>query len=244
MQKKVVKARLWCFLVYPTKEQLDRLGSDYDGSNGYPDPTLPDDWEELLTQTFLPWGHSPVHDRDLFSDSDQAKNSDHKSGTRKRPHYHCMIAWEGPVTYDLALQTVQDAIGADNVSIVKKCNSALGYYRYFTHADNVDKVAYQKSDIRLYNGLVINDADMKLSIDDKLTNLKEMVEFINDNEIKEFCDFVQACQQLHNDTWFYLATCVSSIFIKSYIQSFREKCKLQSESKKLRELADNVDSEV
>ena len=52
----------------------------------YPE-SAPDNWRELLDDTHLRWIESPLHDKDVNED-----------GEIKKPHWHILLSFEGPVT--------------------------------------------------------------------------------------------------------------------------------------------------
>ena len=102
--KKSIKKRNWCFIVYPTKEQLDKLDScNYDGSDGY--GSAPDDWIEILKKSGVEFAVSPLHDKDLLEDN---------SGKTKKPHYHVIVCYGNTTTFNNVVKSFYDKIISSN----------------------------------------------------------------------------------------------------------------------------------
>ena len=130
-KKSNIKKRNWAFVVYPTKEQLAKLNSKYDGSDGY--GSVPDDWKQKLNLSGLQYAISPLHDKDELED---------KSGKTKKPHYHVIICYGSPTTYN----NVKNLTDSLNSPIPQALEQVRGYYRYFTHKDNADKYQYDEKE--------------------------------------------------------------------------------------------------
>ena len=88
-KKSSVKKRNWAFFVYPTKEQLAAIGSEYDGSDGY--GSVPDDWRTRLQLSGLQFAISPLHDKDLTA-----------VGEPKKAHHHVIVCFDSVKTPDQA----------------------------------------------------------------------------------------------------------------------------------------------
>mgnify|MGYP002655818694 FL=1 len=73
---KYIKSRTWAMVVYPE--------------------SAPENWEELLAETFMQFAVSPLHDKDTNPD-----------GEIKKPHWHVILIWDGPVTQNTALKTAE-----------------------------------------------------------------------------------------------------------------------------------------
>lgn len=137
-----VKKRNWAFFVYPTKEQLVVLKSEYDGSDGY--GSVPDDWRQRLQLTGLQYAISPLHDKDTLEDG---------SGKIKKPHYHVIVVYGSPTTYN-NVKSLTDSL---NSPIPQALEQVRGYYRYLTHKDNPEKYQYDEREIQVGGGFNISD---------------------------------------------------------------------------------------
>ncbi|TWO19061.1 Rep family protein, partial [Campylobacter hyointestinalis] len=115
------KARYWGFLVYPE--------------------SVAQDWEEVLSVKYgFEWVRSPLHDKDINADN-----------TPKKPHYHCLIYFNGKKSYN-QIKTIMSEIGATAPQII---HNAKGNVRYMLHLDNPEKAQYKLSDLKAFNGFDI-----------------------------------------------------------------------------------------
>ena len=90
----------------------------------YPD-SAPDNWLDYLKDTHLPIAISPIHNKDINPDN-----------TLKKPHYHVIVAFDGPTTYKNIVDNFTDFL---NCPIPKRVMSLRGMYRYLCHLDNPEK---------------------------------------------------------------------------------------------------------
>lgn len=103
----------------------------------YPESGV-EDWQEVLIQMGCVFAVSPLHDRDINA-----------NGEPKKAHYHILLQFEGPTTYNNVKENICDVVGG---TIPKKVISMRGYYRYLTHADNPEKAQYNHEDIKCFGG--------------------------------------------------------------------------------------------
>lgn len=172
--KKDVKKRNWAFFVYPTKKQLDELKSEYDGSDGY--GTVPDDWQQRLLLSGLQYAISPLHDKDELEDN---------SGKTKKPHYHVIVCYGSPTTYN-NVKSLTDSL---NSPIPQSLEQVRGYYRYLTHKDNPEKYQYDDKDIVTGGGFNIADF-IELSKSEVSEIKRKLQMFIREEGITEYSDFL------------------------------------------------------
>lgn len=200
------RTRNWVFVVYPTKEQLEKLGSEYDGSDGY--GTLPDNWRSILDDLHIQWIESPLHDRD--------KNP---NGTIKKPHWHILLLFEGNKSFE-QIKSVTDAL---NAPIPQKCSSVKGTVRYMAHLDHADKYQYEKSLIIGHGGADVAEY-LKMTNSTRYQMIREMKQWVNQSGCIEFCDlFDYAAEERFND-WFPLLCDNSAYILGEYIKSRRNRC--------------------
>lgn len=172
-------------------------------SVGYPE-SLPTDWLDKLTETGLQIAISPLHDKDLDP-----------TGEVKKPHYHIIFNYEGPTTQN----HVKELCDSLNMTIPIKLESLRGMYRYHLHLDNPDKFQYDDRDRILLNGFDTSQVNA-LTATEVNKILKELVCFIEDNDIIEYRDLVF---MLIDDNTLYDVAVNHTVFLNSYIRSKRHK---------------------
>lgn len=117
---------MWQFLLYP-----DSMAVLWGGDEKAV-------WE-YLDSLMVPIIVSPLHDSDLKEDG---------SNEFKKPHYHCMVQFDGPVPYKQALEMFE-CLG---VKILKVVPSRKTFERYTCHLDSPAKAQYDIADIRYFGG--------------------------------------------------------------------------------------------
>ena len=138
----------------------------------YPE-SLPDDWSEYISLSGLSCCLSPLHDKDLNPDN-----------TEKKPHYHLLICYDGPTTYNCVESFVKYLNGTIPIPI----ESPKGYYRYLTHKDNPEKYQYSSNDIRSFGGFDI--LNYSLSNSDTQFIMSAIEDIIIAFNIKEYVDLI------------------------------------------------------
>lgn len=139
----------------------------------YPE-SAPSNWRELLQLTGLECVISPLHDKDVNPD-----------GTPKKPHYHIIICYQGPTSYNV-VKTLCDSL---NCPIPQYLESVKGYYRYLTHMDNPEKAQYNKDDIEALNGFnILNYVEITKA---EAAEYKRKIQtLIREKDIIEYCDLL------------------------------------------------------
>lgn len=204
MANKNVKKRNWAFIVYPSKNFLDGMLSDYDGSQGY--GSAPDDWMDILAGTGLQCAISPLHDKDFNPD-----------GVRKKPHFHVIACYSGPTSFNV-VKALTDSL---NSPIPQPLEQVRGYYRYLTHKDNPEKAQYSELDISTINGFSILDF-VELTKSEVLSIKRQLQSLIRDNNILEYCDLMDFLQDGNMTSEYDVASC-NTYFFEKYISSRRNK---------------------
>lgn len=197
MAGKVFRQRVWAFLMY--------------------EESAPDDWERLLEETHIPAAISPLHDRDVWTAADEAENPEHKAGTVKKPHWHCVLYYSGKKSAEQVLQDLE-ALG---VKRVVRVGDTKGYNRYLCHLDNDDKARYPTRDIRRLNGAAC-DISRTLSQGEKDAEIREMTQFIRENNVTEYAEFVFWCLEHEEEhaEWFTLAR-TQTVYFRGVLSSVR-----------------------
>lgn len=170
----------------------------------YPE-SAPADWQEQLQKTGLPCAISPLHDRDVNAD-----------GEPKKPHYHVMIFYQGPTSYNV-VKRLTDGL---NQPIPQVVEQVRGYYRYLTHMDNPEKAQYSASGIQTLNGFDIGDfVDMTKS--EVMKVCRALLDYIRENDLTEYADLIDMtmCEGVPPE-WFDVASS-RTLFFTGYLKSRR-----------------------
>lgn len=166
----------------------------------YPE-SAPDGWQEILSEQFVPAFISPLHDKDI-----------NPTGEAKKAHYHVVIMFDSTKTTEQAKE-IFDKIGGVGC---EKVNSIRGYARYLCHLDNPEKAQYSIDDVVSFAG-----ADYIATIGtaaDKAKSIREMIEYIEENDITCFSDLCQY-SSINRSDWFDTLINSGAYFIKEYIKS-------------------------
>lgn len=174
----------------------------------YPD-SLPENWlslcRELLTDIII----SPLHDKDVQPD-----------GTKKKPHYHVIFKFTSNKTFE----QVKKMLEPFNCPIPQKVTSIKGAVRYLIHIDDPDKAQYNKSDIQIIGNVDIAPY-FQITQTDRYSLIKEMIEFVSDNQLTEFSTLLDYATVHRPDDWFPLLCDNSAYVVDKYITSLRNKLK-------------------
>lgn len=181
-------------------------------SVGYPE-SLPPDWLDKIRETGLQVAISPLHDKDI-----------NPTGEVKKSHYHIIFNYEGPTTYE----HVKKLCDSFNMTIPIKLESLRGMYRYHLHLDNPEKYQYDDRDRILLNGFDSNSIN-ELTKTEVMKIKKEILNFIEDNDILEYCDLLTTLLVNDMPQMIDVATSNTMLF-NTFITSRRNK---KNELKKL-----------
>lgn len=199
--KEMKKARAWVGIVYPD--------------------SAPKNWRDLIDDLHVQWAHSPLHDQDV--------NVAAEGGPElKKPHYHVLVYWDGPTTYNVAAALFKKTL---NSVSPQKCESVRGAVRYFVHMDNPEKVQYSVSDIRSFGGF---DIDSMLKPGESFYSecLAQITDYILDNNVVEFSHLV-AHSRATNHAWWECCMLRYTNAIKTLIASNRNAYALKEHMNKL-----------
>lgn len=199
---KRITGRSWAFVIYPE--------------------SMPENYEEIITDTGLPLAMSPLHDKDV-----------NPTGEPKKPHYHCIVYYENATTLKNVKENVCDKL---NGTIPIKLESMRGMYRYHIHLDNPEKYQYDDRDRKFFNGFDIDMAS-KLTRTEINKVIKEIHTFINDNNILEYIDLLDVLKD--NDlTNLYDVAIANTLLFKSMLDSKRNKLAYEKAKDKKRKEVD------
>lgn len=90
----------------------------------------------------IAWSMSPKHEKDV-----------NPTGEPKKPHWHLLLNWSGPITYKTACD-ISEELGLPRPQI---CRNTRGMVRYFLHLDNPEKAQYDRSLITCGGGFEVDD---------------------------------------------------------------------------------------
>lgn len=170
----------------------------------YPE-SLPDNWLEILELTGLQVAISPLHDKDLEADGI----------TPKKPHYHLILIYSGPTSFNV-VKSLTDQLHAP---IPVSLEAVRGYYRYLTHKDNPEKYQYDEKQIQCLNGFSILDF-VELTKTEVLKIKKNLIDLIKQKKMTEYADFVDYVMSELSESELDVAT-GHTFFFDKYITSRR-----------------------
>lgn len=163
------------------------------------------DWEDYLISTGVPFSYA-YHDKDFT-----------EIGEPKKPHYHVVICFDGPITYQ-NVSTYAQRVGAAN-GVVQPVGSVRGIVRYFCHKDNPDKYQYSEDIIQCRNGFDPQDY-FCLTVTQQKALKREITSFIRDNNINEYADLIDILMDSELDDMYDIAS-TNTFFFTQYIKSRR-----------------------
>lgn len=136
----------------------------------YPESGL-EGWIDTLIEMGCVFAISPLHDKDVTAE-----------GEKKKEHYHILLQFEGPTTYNNVKENICDVVGG---TIPKKVISMRGYYRYLTHMDNPEKAQYKEEDVKCYGGFKCELTNSEVTF-----IMACIIDDIEKEDINEFNDLV------------------------------------------------------
>ena len=166
----------------------------------YPE-SAPDNWQEILSDQFIPAFISPLHNKDI-----------NPTGEVKKEHYHVMLMFDSVKTSEQA-KVIFELIGGVGCEVV---NSTRGYARYLCHLDNPEKAQYNIEDVRCLCG---SDYPNIISlVTDKYKAIGEMIDFCQANNIFSYASLLEYCRMERFD-WFRVLCDNGTVVIKEYLKS-------------------------
>lgn len=178
----------------------------------YPDSTTYDTNKVIkaLAEEHLTFAVSPIHDMDVEDD-----------GSLKKSHYHLLLAYSSATTLS-NIRGWFEACGMPECDLhsVRVCASGVGYYRYLTHKDNLDKAQYDDNDIRVFNDFDGLFNKFSKTGSDKIDDLVRIFQIVDELDTISFHSLVQYLMFNERDL-FKLLTSSSAlaICVKEYQRS-------------------------
>lgn len=166
------------------------------------DDSAPSDWKEILDSQKLQWCCAR-HDLDT-----------NENGEPKKVHTHIVCKFEGKKSYEQMLKITESVCG----TIPQRVESMKGMIQYLWHRNNPEKYQYDKTIVECHGGFDIDDACSYTKTE--VNKIKrEIIQFLMENGILEYCDLVDYCA-LENDDWFDIVS-TQTVFFKGYCDSRR-----------------------
>lgn len=166
----------------------------------YPD-SAPENWQQILSEQFIPAFISPLHDKDF-----------NVTGEPKKPHWHVMLMYDGVKSIEQVGEVIEK-IGGVGCEVVQ---SSRGYARYLCHLDNPDKAQYNAEDVKCLSGADYMGV-IGLAID-KYKAIGEMIDFCEDNNIVSYSELLKFCRVERFD-WFRVLCDNGTLVMKEYLKS-------------------------
>lgn len=163
----------------------------------YPE-SAPSDWRDRIGMYGVPCAVSPLHDMDVDKD-----------GKPKKPHYHVILAYKHPTTFN----NVKSFVESLGQPIPIPLQDLESYYRYLSHQDDADKAQYCADDVVTYCGFT--PPRDKKSTDECVVGL---FAFIRDNQITDYAYLVDVLSDAHELDLLQYAVCHAYAVI-SYLRS-------------------------
>lgn len=178
----------------------------------YPE-SAPENWRDIIDESHIEWVESPLHNFDV-----------NPTGEVKKPHWHILLMFGGVKSYEQVVEFCKPL----KCPIPQRCHNAKAMVRYFAHLDHPDKAQYSVNDIISHGGVEIADL-LKPSASERYTIIKEMCEYVGENNITEFFELMDYAMDQRYDTWFPLLCDNSAYIVNQYIKSNRERVRMMKE---------------
>ena len=168
------------------------------------DDSAPQNWRGILDDLHIPWVESPLHEADQNGD-----------GSEKKPHRHILLFFEGNKSFE----QIQEITQLINSPIPKPVKSARAMSRYLIHLDNPEKAQYKQSDIICHGGADVSEFFITSEAANRLA-VGEMVEWIEENDIREFRRLAIHAWLFKREEW-HGVLLKTVYYFKEYINSRR-----------------------
>lgn len=172
----------------------------------YPE-SAPANWRDLIDEYHVPWVESPLHDKDVNAD-----------GQVKKSHWHVLIMFDGVKTFEQILEITEKI----NSPIPEKVANTKGLVRYMAHLDNPEKYQYSRADIQGHAGADVV-ALLEVTKKERYLLIREMIDYISENDVTEFVDLMSYAAVERFDDWFPMLCDNCSYVINQYIKSNRHR---------------------
>lgn len=166
----------------------------------YPE-SAPSNFQDVIRDLKAPCALSPLHSNDINPD-----------GTPKKPHFHLILAFDGPKS----LSSVRDLISPTGAVGLEIVESLRGYTRYLCHLDNPEKAQYDIEGVQCFGGFdYLGTINLPT---DKYKAVREMISFCIDNHCFIYADLLEYASEARPD-WFRVLCDSATVVIKEYLKS-------------------------
>lgn len=181
----------------------------------YQDSAL-DGWKDKLANLLVEALISPLHDQDVWTVEDEAENPAHKAGTPKKAHWHVVISYKSPVTFEKAREVFEEIGAVVPPEPKAKVKDFKQMARYLCHLDQPSKHRYNTSDVQVFGAIDYQALVMSGSDEDAM--LDEIEKFLDDNCVTSFRQF---CVYVRNERpeWKEMTRRRYAAYISRYIKS-------------------------
>lgn len=181
----------------------------------YPDSVDPN-WERFLVSLQQPvfW---ILHDKDTVVDKSTGEI------VIKKPHYHVQIVFSNPRSADSVSKL---AIKCGGNGRLEDVISRKGYARYLMHLDDPEKHQYNRVELHELCGADYDKVieDKSRSESDEVNLIKEVILFVNSNQIHIYADLVNYCVN-ERPKWLKLLISYKGRIVRDYIKSIAYACR-------------------
>lgn len=193
---KKIKKRYWTFILYPE--------------------SAPHNWIEILESTGLKIAISPLHDRDIIKET----------GELKKSHRHVIICFDSPTTFS-NIKILTDSLEQPIPKYIDGKEGVYFMHEYLTHSNESaikeGKAQYDPKEIIYLNGF--NLSDYRVLSDSDLLEFKiKILDFIENNDIVEYCDLLLGLKDLDRELFEYASN--HTILFDRFVSSRRHKKKV------------------
>ena len=179
----------------------------------YPDD-IKTDWLSFLNELHIPVAISPLHNKDINPDD-----------TIKKPHFHIIVCFEGPTTYNNILDNICKPLGCYDdldkklygITIPKRVLSLRGMYRYLTHLDNPEKYQYNQEDITTLGDFQLDMTESEITL-----IVKAIIDTINVKGFINYYELVNYYLELGDFDEFNVIK-RNAYFFNTYLKEFKRK---------------------
>ena len=145
---------------------------------------MPEDWEKKVEEKLIPMAWV-LHDKDVYTKKDEEANPEHKEGTKKKPHVHFFVYFNGKRT----VSGVVEMFSFLNINYAEKIECKNAYLAYMLHLRQDDKWQYGYDEMHILNGLKVNFADLSD------TDFGDVLSFAEEWNIMRFSELVRASRE-------------------------------------------------
>lgn len=173
----------------------------------YPE-SAPEDWLDRLNDMHIQFVVSPLHDKD--------KEPGTGDKEFKKAHYHVVLKFQSKKSFDQICE-ITNSLNQPRPERVRDFQTMV---RYLCHLDHPHKYQYPTSELQAFGGIDVEEYLKPLSTLRHMY-IRQMIDYVEENDIVEFRDLVWYARRCRTDDWFNLLMDNCSNFMNMYIRSRR-----------------------